>query len=169
MAVTATSSRSAARQLVQSLTNAGLVDGYRILVHPVVVNKGGRLFENLEGRTDFRLVGVNPSARRDDRHVRAAASRLIRHYPTRKYTRTTGSGEEEPMKVVGILLCALSLSAIAEDAPCTCPDMLDLANRNNQVKAAIQAYEQQLSAWTAAGGAPGANEAARVSLQGRDH
>ena len=43
--------------------------------------------------------------------------------------------------------------------------MLDLANRNNQVKAAIQAYEQQLSAWTAAGGAPGANEAARVNLQ----
>ena len=64
-----------------------------------------------------------------------------------------------------ILLCALLLSAVAEDAPCTCPDMLDLASRNNQVKAAIQAYEQQLSAWTAAGGAPGANEAARLDLQ----
>ncbi len=73
------------------------------------------------------------------------------------------------MKLFGILLCALSLSAIAEDAPCTCPDMLDLASRNNQVKAAIQAYEQQLSAWTAAGGAPGANEAARIRLAGRHH
>ena len=69
------------------------------------------------------------------------------------------------MKLFGILLCALSLSALAEDAPCTCPDMLDLANRNNQLKAAIQAYEQQLSAWTAAGGPPGANEAARIDLQ----
>jgi hypothetical protein len=68
------------------------------------------------------------------------------------------------MKVFGILLCALSISAVAEDAPCTCPDMLDLASRNNQVKAAMQGYEQQLSAWTA-GGAPGANEAARIDLQ----
>ena len=69
------------------------------------------------------------------------------------------------MKLFGILLCALSLAASAEDAPCTCPDMLDLASRNNQVKAAMQTYEQQLSAWTAAGAAPGADEAARVSLQ----
>jgi dihydrofolate reductase len=45
--------------LVQSLTNAGLVDEYRILVHPVVVNEGKRLFENLEGRTDFRLISVD--------------------------------------------------------------------------------------------------------------
>jgi dihydrofolate reductase len=45
--------------LVQSLTNAGLVDEYRILVHPVVVNEGKRLFDNLQRRTDFRLVGVD--------------------------------------------------------------------------------------------------------------
>ena len=44
--------------LVQSLTNAGLVDEYRILVHPVVTNEGKRLFENLERRVDFRLVSV---------------------------------------------------------------------------------------------------------------
>src|SRR5688572_8627038 len=37
--------------LVQSLTNAGLVDEYRLLVHPVVVNYGKRLFENLKDRT----------------------------------------------------------------------------------------------------------------------
>jgi dihydrofolate reductase len=44
--------------LVQSLTNAGLVDEYQILVHPVVVNEGRRLFENLDGRKDFRLISL---------------------------------------------------------------------------------------------------------------
>jgi hypothetical protein len=67
--------------------------------------------------------------------------------------------------VTSILCCALAFSATAEDAPCTCPDMLDLASRNNQVKAAIQAYEQQLSAWSAAGAAPSADEAARFDFQ----
>jgi dihydrofolate reductase len=45
--------------LVQSLTNARLIDEYWILIHPVVVNEGKRLFENLDGRTDFRLISVN--------------------------------------------------------------------------------------------------------------
>ena len=49
--------------LVQSLTNAGLVDEYRLLIHPVIVNEGKRLFENLDGRTDFRLVSVDPLKR----------------------------------------------------------------------------------------------------------
>ena len=49
--------------LVQSLTNAGLVDEYRILVHPVIVNEGRRLFENLDRRADFRLVSVQPFER----------------------------------------------------------------------------------------------------------
>jgi len=49
--------------LVQSLTNAALVDEYRILVHPTVVHEGRRLFDNLHGRTDFRLVGVETYAR----------------------------------------------------------------------------------------------------------
>jgi dihydrofolate reductase len=49
--------------LVQSLTNAGLVDEYRLLIHPVVVNYGKRLFENLKDRTDFRLVSVDPLKR----------------------------------------------------------------------------------------------------------
>ena len=44
--------------LVQSLMNAGLVDEYRILVHPVVMNTGKRLFENLNARRDLRLIGV---------------------------------------------------------------------------------------------------------------
>jgi len=45
--------------LVQSLTNARLVDEYRILIHPVIVNEGKRLFEHLGGRTDFRLLSVD--------------------------------------------------------------------------------------------------------------
>ena len=45
--------------LVQSLTNARLVDEYRILIHPVIVNEGKRLFDNLDGRTDFRLISVD--------------------------------------------------------------------------------------------------------------
>jgi dihydrofolate reductase len=44
--------------LVQSLTNAGLIDEYRILIHPVIMNTGKRLFENLQGRTNLRLLGV---------------------------------------------------------------------------------------------------------------
>jgi dihydrofolate reductase len=44
--------------LVQSLTNAGLVDEYRILIHPVLVNYGKRLFENLDRRTDLRLISA---------------------------------------------------------------------------------------------------------------
>jgi dihydrofolate reductase len=45
--------------LVQSLTNARLVDEYRILIHPVIENVGKRLFDDLDGRTDFRLISVN--------------------------------------------------------------------------------------------------------------
>jgi dihydrofolate reductase len=44
--------------LVQSLANARLVDEYRVLIHPVIVNEGRCLFEHLDGRTDFRLIGV---------------------------------------------------------------------------------------------------------------
>lgn len=48
--------------LVQSLTNAGLVDEYRIIIHPVIVPEGRRLFENLKGRTDLQLLGVDTFA-----------------------------------------------------------------------------------------------------------
>jgi dihydrofolate reductase len=46
--------------LVQSLTNAKLVDEYRILVHPVVVSDKGRkrLFENIVGRNDLKLLST---------------------------------------------------------------------------------------------------------------
>jgi dihydrofolate reductase len=45
--------------LVQSLTNAGLVDEYHVIVHPVIVNEGKRLFDDLSGRTDFRLISAD--------------------------------------------------------------------------------------------------------------
>lgn len=64
-----------------------------------------------------------------------------------------------------MVLCGWALPATAEEAPCTCPDMLDLASRNNQVKEAIKTYQEQLAAWAAAGGAPAADEAARTILQ----
>ncbi|TQM04297.1 dihydrofolate reductase family protein [Pseudonocardia kunmingensis] len=60
--------------LVQSLTNAGLVDEYRIIVHPVLVNEGRRLFDDLEGRTDLRLVGVDTFA---------GGAMLVTYAPTR--------------------------------------------------------------------------------------
>ena len=67
--------------------------------------------------------------------------------------------------LASLLFCLSALPAIAADAPCTCPDMLDLASRNNQVKAAIKTYEEQLATWTAAGEAPGADEDSRTEFQ----
>ena len=68
-------------------------------------------------------------------------------------------------KMLAPLLCVFAIPAIAADTSCTCPDMLDLASRNNQVKAAMQTYQEQLAAWSAAGGAPGADEDSRVAFQ----
>lgn len=47
--------------LVQSLINAKLIDEFHIIVHPVIVNEGERLFTNLNGRTDFQLISVDIS------------------------------------------------------------------------------------------------------------
>jgi dihydrofolate reductase len=49
--------------LVQSLTNAGLVDEYRIFIHPVVIGDDGhegykRLFQHIVGRKDLKLMGT---------------------------------------------------------------------------------------------------------------
>jgi dihydrofolate reductase len=41
--------------LVQALTNANLVDEYRILVHPVIVGEGEHLFDSVTNRKDLRL------------------------------------------------------------------------------------------------------------------
>src|SRR3954469_3943956 len=64
-----------------------------------------------------------------------------------------------------LLLCVLAAPVLAADpAPCTCPDMLDLTNRNRQVKTAIEMYERSLARWQA-GSAPVANEASRQQFQ----
>ncbi|MBC8027985.1 MAG: hypothetical protein H7Y89_18490 [Steroidobacteraceae bacterium] len=64
------------------------------------------------------------------------------------------------------LLCALAAPLLAaEPAPCTCPDMLDLTNRNRQVKTAIAGYERSLAGWQTAGGAPAATETSRKQFQ----
>ncbi|MEI3611427.1 dihydrofolate reductase family protein [Pseudogracilibacillus sp. SO30301A] len=44
--------------LVRSLANANLIDEYQVLVHPVVVNVGEHLFDNLKERKDFQLLDV---------------------------------------------------------------------------------------------------------------
>ena len=45
----------ASSKLVQSLTNADLMDEYRIIVHPVILGSGKPLLENIEGRHDLQL------------------------------------------------------------------------------------------------------------------
>lgn len=49
--------------LVRSLTNANLVDEYRILVHPVIVGEGRPLFSGIAGRKDLRLIHSQAFAR----------------------------------------------------------------------------------------------------------
>ena len=44
--------------LVRSLTDANLIDEHQVFVHPVVVNEGEHLFDDLDKRKDFRLVDV---------------------------------------------------------------------------------------------------------------
>lgn len=66
---------------------------------------------------------------------------------------------------LALLLCAFASPAIAADTSCTCPDMLDLASRNNQVQAAMRTYQEQLTAWSAGSGAPSADEDGRVAFQ----
>lgn len=49
--------------IVQQLTNLGLIDEYQILVHPVILGGGKRLFEGIEQTVNLRLVDsiVHPS------------------------------------------------------------------------------------------------------------
>ncbi|HEU5121924.1 MAG TPA: dihydrofolate reductase family protein [Candidatus Saccharimonadales bacterium] len=47
--------------LVQSLTNAKLIDEYHIVIHPVVISEGERLFTNLRECTNFKLMSVDVS------------------------------------------------------------------------------------------------------------
>ena len=43
--------------LVHQLIEAGVVDGYRLFVYPVVLGRGKRLFEDATGVPDLKLTG----------------------------------------------------------------------------------------------------------------
>jgi dihydrofolate reductase len=49
--------------LVQSLMQAGLVDEYRLLVHPYVMGSGKRFFRKEMGKTPLQLVATEPLSR----------------------------------------------------------------------------------------------------------
>jgi dihydrofolate reductase len=44
--------------LVRSLAEADLIDEYHFLMHPVIVEVGERLFDEIETRTDVNLKSV---------------------------------------------------------------------------------------------------------------
>lgn len=48
----------ASSKLVQSFANAGFIDEYRILVHPVILGTGKRLFESIKNRHSLTLLDV---------------------------------------------------------------------------------------------------------------
>jgi dihydrofolate reductase len=47
---------SGSATLIRSLLNEGLIDELRLMIHPVVLGSGGRLFENGTGQTPLELV-----------------------------------------------------------------------------------------------------------------
>ena len=44
--------------VVQTLTNAGLIDEYQLLVHPVLLGEGKPLFNNIKGQVNLKLVNT---------------------------------------------------------------------------------------------------------------
>ncbi|WP_342388818.1 dihydrofolate reductase family protein [Salinicoccus bachuensis] len=46
-------------ELITEFVNRGLVDEYRLSIHPVVLGKGKPLFSNIEGRLNLALQEVN--------------------------------------------------------------------------------------------------------------
>ena len=50
----------ASSKVVQSFTNAGLIDEYRVVLHPVLLGSGKRLFDDIKVRCDLKLESVKP-------------------------------------------------------------------------------------------------------------
>lgn len=50
----------ASSKVVQSFTNAGLIDEYRIVVHPFILGSGIKLFEHIQPRKDLKLESAKP-------------------------------------------------------------------------------------------------------------
>ena len=48
----------ASSKVVQSFTNARLIDEYRIVLHPVIISSGIKLFDSIESRRDLKLEGT---------------------------------------------------------------------------------------------------------------
>ena len=48
-------------ELVRTLMRHGLVDEFVLLIHPLVLGSGRRLFTDIDGRTALRLVDAKPS------------------------------------------------------------------------------------------------------------
>jgi len=48
-------------KLITTFINLGLVDVYRLAVHPVILGTGKPLFENIEKRVGLKLIDAKPS------------------------------------------------------------------------------------------------------------
>ena len=49
-------------RIAQTFVKLGLIDEYQLIVHPIVLGKGKRLFEveGLDGRLNLKLAGATP-------------------------------------------------------------------------------------------------------------
>ena len=49
-------------KLITTFINLGLVDVYRLAVHPVIIGSGKPLFENIKKRVELKLINAKPSS-----------------------------------------------------------------------------------------------------------
>lgn len=52
----------ASSKVVQSFTNARLIDEYRIVMHPVILGSGIKLFDSIQSRRDLKFDSTKPYA-----------------------------------------------------------------------------------------------------------